>query len=231
MVAVLAAGVAAGIAVAMLTRGGANQTPSGLGGSGAGSCAATVEWKGTSYFGSQLQRTATLAQRLGTGTLPACADAAGSGTPARSVAIVAVEGIPPDEAVAIAGEPSTLYVEPGYLPQLPHTVLHDLLYGPNANLPNERGDCQQATTADVQARVQSASFGMLHVTLLESTKLPRDNYIFPDAHTVFTGGGKKPHVAPGDVVRANVLVCRRKDDPHFLKLVASSLSLGGPGRG
>ncbi|MEK6275348.1 MAG: hypothetical protein AABM30_08420 [Actinomycetota bacterium] len=40
------------------------------------------------------------------------------------------------------------------------------------------------------------------------------------------GGGEPPHVSPGDIVRAQVLVCRKRDDPHFLKLVATRLTIG-----
>jgi hypothetical protein len=65
----------------------------------------------------------------------------------------------------------------------------------------------------------------LSVTLLEPTKLPHENWIFTDARTVITGGGTKPHVKVGDVLRAQVLVCRHAKDPHFLKLVATHLSL------
>jgi RNA polymerase sigma factor (sigma-70 family) len=50
--------------------------------------------------------------------------------------------------------------------------------------------------------------------------------IFVDARTLIEGGGPEPHVAPGDEIRAQVLVCRHRNDPHFLKLVATRLFLG-----
>lgn len=227
VIGVLAIAAAVGIVIGIVSRGTRDETPSGSGGSAA-SCIAAVEWQGTTYVGSELQRAIPLGRSLGDGTIPACSDTPGSGgTPPRSVSIVAVAGLPSREAVAAAGDPSVLYVAPGYFPQLPKTGLHDLLYGRSANRPDERGnDCNGAATAQVRATVQSANFGLLHVTLLDADNLPRENWIFPDAQTVIVGGGDEPHVRPGDVVRAQVLVCRHRNDPHFLKLVATRLSLG-----
>jgi hypothetical protein len=233
--AVLAAAIGAAVAVAIATRGGdqasssRKQTPSRPGGSASASCAAAVEWHGTSYIGSKVRGPVKLASSLGEGTLPACNDmgGAGGGTPRDSVAVVAVDGVSSDEAVALAGDSSVVYVNPDSFPQLPHTALHDLIYGPSPDLPNERSECEpgHTSTADVRAVVRAASFGVLAVTILEPEGLPRQNWIFPDAQTVITGGGATPHVAAGDGVRAQVLVCRHADDPHFLKLVATRLSL------
>ena len=120
-----------------------------------------------------------------------------------------------------------MYVEPGYFMQVPHTPLHDLIFGTAVAIPNERSDCDSnhMTTADVRAVVRGANSGTLAVTLLDPTSLPRKNYIFPDARTTIMGGGSTPHVAAGEVVRALVLVCRHSNDPHFLKLVATRLEL------
>jgi Family of unknown function (DUF6281) len=221
---------AAAITIAIFGQWGREQNPSGSAGPAAGACAAAVEWQGTTYFGTKLQRAVTVDRSLGNGTLPACVDTntpGDSGTPARSVSLVAVAEVPSRQAVAVAGDSSLLYVAPEYFTQLPKTALHDVLYGPSADLPNERGnDCKGASTQEIRVTVQSANFGMLHVTLPASANLPRENWIFPDARTVIVGGGAEPRVRPGDVVRAQVLVCRHRDDPHFLKLVATRLSLG-----
>jgi hypothetical protein len=160
--------------------------------------------------------------------VPKCSDG-GDNTPTSEVALVALEGTPPAEAIAIADDPSTAYIKPGYFTQRPHTAIHDLLYGTDPNVPDERGDeCRQATTATVRANVQGASFGILHVKLLDSTEFPPNNVIFPDARTVITGDGANPHVEPGDLIVAEVLVCRKKRDPQFLKLVATRVSLPAP---
>jgi hypothetical protein len=239
--AVLAAAVCAGGAFAILTRDG-HQAPSraggrqgtlpGSSGSTAASCAAAVEWRGTTYVGSKVRGQVKLGSSLGDGTLPPCNDTGGkgSGTPPRSVPLAAVDGVASRDAVAVVGDPSVVYLSPGSFPQVPRTALHDLLYGPDPSVPNERSECErgQTSTADVRAIVRAPSIGTLNVTLLEPTKLPRANWIFPDAKTVISGGGAKPHVEPGDVIRAQVLVCRHAADQHFLKLVATRLFLPSP---
>jgi hypothetical protein len=118
------------------------------------------------------------------------------------VEVAAIEGVPSDQAVAVAGDRSTVYVEPRYFPQVAHTSLHDLIFGPGAKVPNERSDCERGhtTTADVRGVILSASFGVLNVTLLDPKELARANWIFPDAQTVITGGGTTPHASAGDVV-------------------------------
>ncbi len=229
-----AAAVAAiAIAVASLRERDREQKTSSSGGVTAAVCSAAVEWHGTTYLGNTLHRSITLGSSLGDGTIPGCIDSPGSsGTLARSVAIVAIAGLPPRQAVAVAGDPTHAYIAPGYFPQLPHTALHDLLYGPRTDVPDERGDdCNTAETTEVRATVRGANFGFLHVTLLDSTDLPSENTIFPDARTVIEGGGAEPHVNPGDIVRAQVLVCRHPNDAHFLKLVATRLAIGDAASG
>ena len=147
--------------------------------------------------------------------------------PEHSVKVAGIEGVSSDQAVAVAGDPSTVYLDPGYFMQLPHTPLHDLIFGSSDSEPNERSECErgQTTTADIRGVIRAASFGMLTVTLSAPKELPHENWIFPDVHTVITGGGSTPHVLAGDIVRASVLVCRHAADPHFLKLVATRLTL------
>jgi uncharacterized protein DUF6281 len=235
----LAAAAATGIVLGILSRGGdetssspssGHQQPrSSTGGSAAASCVAAVEWDGTMYVGTGVLRSrAKLGDSLGDGTVPPCDDMGGSDeTGSRSVALSAFDGVPPDQALAESGHPSTVYVAPGWLSQIRHTPLHDLLYGADADIPYERTECQpgHTTTADVRARVRGGGGGGIRVTVLEPTTLPRENWIFPDARTAVTGGGATPRVDPGDVIQAKVLVCRHAGDPHFLKLVATELSL------
>jgi hypothetical protein len=191
-------------------------------------CAAAVEWQGTTYVGETVSTPAELGAQLGEGQIPSCSDTPG-GTPTASqpVRLVVVSGVPREQAVAVAGDMGHVYLAPGYFPQLPGTPLHDLVYA-RSDAPDERGgDCDGAARVDVSAVVRSASFGLLHVTLDDPPdELPRDATIFPDARTDIEEGGNEPHVEPGDAIRAEVLVCRHANDPHFLKLVATRIELG-----
>ena len=226
--AALAAAVAAGVTVAILTRDGAQKRPSRSRGPATASCAATLDRNGTRYFGMTLHRPAPLGKSLGTGVVPGCGDGGGR-TPDQTISVVEINGVPPDQALGVAGNSLTVYVNPAYFTQIPHTPLHDLIFGPGTRLPNERRECQRGhtTTAAVRARVRGVGSGTLTVTLLGDTTLPRQNWIFPDARTVFAGIGADTRVEPGDVVSGTVLVCRHARDPHFLKLVATRLALDG----
>jgi hypothetical protein len=192
------------------------------------SCAVVVEWHGTTYLGTSVQQPMKLGAPLGHGSVPACNDTPGNsdGTGPQPLALAEIVGVPPAQAVASA-DWQTLYLAPGYFPQMPGTLLHDLIYGPRSRGPNERSNkCDDAKTTDVRAKVLAANFGFLRVDLQDAPRLPRRTWIFPEARTLFTGGGSPPHVDPGDTVRARVLVCRDPDDPHFLKLVATRLAIG-----
>jgi hypothetical protein len=191
-------------------------------------CVAAVEWQGVTYRGDKLNQPARLGRSLGEGSIPNCSDTnLGNGTPAQTVAIVAIADLPTQQAVAVAGDPTHAYIAPGYFPQLPHTALHDLLYGPRNDLPDERGnDCNNAETTEITATVRSANGGFLSVTGVDSPGLPHQTPIFPDARTVIEGGGAEPHVNAGDTIRAQVFVCRHPNDAHFLKLVATRIAIG-----
>jgi hypothetical protein len=197
----------------------------------AGSCALAVEWQGTTYIGGRANQPLSLGAKLGKGTIPPCVDMVGPNAPPPgppgSVTVVSIEGVPSRQAIATLGERTVHYIAPGYFPQLPSTGLHDLIFGPDPNIPDERRGCNDAQQAEVRAKVQSAFWGNLHVQLLDSPDLPRENWIVPEARTVIEGGGTEPHVSLGDVIRAQVLVCRHPNDPHFLKLVATRLFLDG----
>jgi hypothetical protein len=192
-----------------------------------GSCAAVIEWRGATYSGARAQRPLRFGAALGRGTVPACLDTPGSpGSELLPVALVEVVGLLPAQAVGFESG-DFLYLAPGYFPQQPRTPLHDALYGTHTDVPDERGDdCGDATVAEVRATVLAATFGSLRVELEDARDLPARTWIFPDARTLITGGGTPPHVSPGDSVRAQVLVCRKPDEPQFLKLVATRLALG-----
>ena len=226
--------VVAAAAIAIFDLGGEGK-PSRPGGVSFAACAgpAPVKWQGRTYSGGRANQLLSLGPKLGTGTTPPCSDTFVNGVPTPpgpqgSVTVVSIDGISPRAAIATLGERTIYYIAPGYFPQLPNTPLHDMVFGPHPNIPNERrDDCAAAEQAEVEAMVRSAERGYLRVTLLDSPDLPRENTIFPEARTVIEGGGAEPHVSPGDVIRAQVLVCRDPDDPHFLKLVATRLFLQG----
>jgi hypothetical protein len=227
--------VVAAAAIAIVDERGDDGKPSNSRVASSAACAgpAPVKWQGTTYSGGRANQLLALGGKLGKGTTPPCSDTVVNGVPTPpgppgSVTVVSIDGISPRAAIATLGERTIYYIAPGYFPQLPNTPLHDMVFGPHPNIPNERrDDCDDAAQAEVNAKVRSAGFGHLRVTLLDSPDLPRENTIFPEARTVIEGGGAEPHVSPGDVIRAQVLVCRNPDDPHFLKLVATRLFLQG----
>jgi hypothetical protein len=193
------------------------------------SCAAAVKWNGTLYLGNRVYHRLRLTKRLGRGTLPACRDTpSGTASPTQRVSVVAIANIPARVAVAVAGDAGVIYEAPGYFPQLPGTPLHRAVYGVREDVPNERGnDCDTAQTKDLTARVLGAPFGWLSVELRNVTDLPRKIGIFPDVHTTISYRQHGlPHVEPGDMIHATVLVCRHPNDAHFLKLVATRLKIG-----
>jgi hypothetical protein len=221
--------IAAAAAIAIFSERGGEGKPSSSGVI-AGSCALAVEWQGTRYYGGRANQLIALGGKLGKGTTPPCGDVVGPGAPPPgppgSVTIVSIDGVSPRAAIATLGERTVYYLAPGYLPQVPNTALHDIVFGPHPNIPDERrGDCKGAEQTEVKAKVRAANTLDIFVTLLDSPDLPRENTIFPEARTVIEGGGAEPHVSPGDVIRAQVLVCRHPDDPHFMKLVATRLFL------
>jgi len=226
----LALAIAAALAIFGELRG--DGKPSGPRGVSSAACARAVEWQGTTYFGGNANQLLSLGPKLGKGTIPPCGDTVVNGVPTPpgppgSVTVVSIDGVSPRAAIATLGEQTVVYVAPGYFPQIPKTALHDIVFGPRAGVPDERrDDCNDAERAELRAKVRSAFFGNLHVTLLDSPDLARENTIFPEARTVIEGGGPEPHVNPGEVIGAQVLVCRKPDDPHFLKLVATRLRLG-----
>ena len=98
-------------ALALLGAGcGGAQSPTARPVTASSACAAAVEWQSTTYFGTKVKREVRLAQSLGEGTLPPCNDGGGS-EPERSVKLAAIEGVSSDQAVAVAGDPSTVYLE------------------------------------------------------------------------------------------------------------------------
>jgi hypothetical protein len=201
------------------------------GGSSAASCAAVVEWKGTTYYGTgRLLKPISLTGPLGEGTVPSCQDTVpGSPSHARPVALARVDGVQPEMAIAVAGETDTLYVAPQFFPQIPGTALHDLIYG-HRDVPNERvgiEGCPTSTMATIDGSVVSSNLGFLRVDTADpDAEFRGDNPIFTDAATKITReDASTPYAEPGDSVRASLLVCRNPDDPHYLKLVATRVEI------
>jgi hypothetical protein len=191
------------------------------------SCAAVVQWQGVTYSAISSKQPVALGEELGNGVVPACGDTIVDGKPAgdsqpMELKLSRVVGIPEREAVASAD--GTLWVSPGYFPQLPGTAIHDAVFGADQNVPDERaGDCTR--TADVRATVRTAGLGVLDVDIVGAEGIPAETPIFTDARTQITGGGSPPRVEPGEAIQAAILVCRKPDDPHFLKLVATRLAI------
>jgi len=200
-------------------------------GTSAAACTALVEWEGTTYYGGRVNGSFSLAGALGKGTIPSCQDTVpGSPSPAQSVALVRVAGLPPEMAVALAGDTGTLYQAPQFFPQIPGTRLHDIIYGPGRNVPNERvgeGGCPASTTDEIEGSIVSSGLGVFRVDSSNpDAKLPGDNPIFTDAHTkVERADASIPYAEPGDAVRASVVVCRNPDEPHYLKLIATRVTI------
>ena len=192
----------------------------GQGSSSNAACAAVVEWRGSTYYGTSARQPLTLGEALDGGTVPPCNDT-NTGkveTDSQPVALASIDGLPTEQAVAT--DPSTLYVALGYFPQLPGTPLHDAIYGPRPDVPDERGKaCYDAQTKELKGTIRSESFGNLWLDR-------RRDPIFVEARTVVEGGGNPPHVKPGDSVRARALLCRKKEDPHFSKIVVTRLTIG-----
>ena len=222
----IAAVITAGIVGALLLIGRDGQAEA-QGQVSSASCAASVQWRGISYLGTSTKQPFELGAALGHGTVPPCNDTIpATNEQPTPLALARVVGIPPERAVA-SGDGLSLYVAPGYFPQLPHTELHDLIYGPRPDVPDERpNDCGEGTIAEVHGRVRTAYFGVLFLDFEDAAGLPEDSPIFPQAQTKIVDGGPVPHVDPGDEVQAEVVVCRKAEDPHFLKLVAKHLTIG-----
>jgi hypothetical protein len=192
----------------------------GQGSSTNAACASVVEWRGATYYGTTARQPLTLGEALDGGAVPLCNDTntGNEETGSQPVALASIDGLPAEQAVAT--DPSTLYVAAGYFPQLPGTPLHDAIYGSRSDVPDERGTaCHDAQTKELQGAIRNESFGNLWLDR-------RRDPIFTEARTVVEGGGSPPHVKPGDSVRAHVLVCRKKDEPHFLKVVVTRLTIG-----
>lgn len=239
LVALAVAGVAALLIVAVARNGSdpADRATSGRQGTRSvanAACAAAVEWEGTTYYGGRVNGSFSLGRALGEGAVPSCQDSVpGTPSPTQSVALVRVTGLPPEMAVAIAGDASTIYQAPQFFPQIPGTRLHDIVYGADPNVPNERvgeGGCSASTMAEIDGKIVSSSLGGLRVDSSDSdAELPGDNPIFTDAQTkVERADAAIPYAEPGDGVRASVLVCRNPDDPHYLMLVATRVTITPP---
>lgn len=100
-------------------------------GSGAGGCAATVEYAGRTYFGHAAEvPPSALGEQLGSGIIPACNDTNASGGRAEDVVVVELIGVPPEVAIAATYSDTTVFIRQGSdFESLPPT-LRDLIGAP-----------------------------------------------------------------------------------------------------
>jgi uncharacterized protein DUF6281 len=75
------------------------------GGSGDGSCAALITWRGHQYRGNSVAAPLAISpQPIGIGNVPACADVPGTHGSSHSVAVYRIVGVSSSKAIAIRGE-------------------------------------------------------------------------------------------------------------------------------
>jgi hypothetical protein len=118
---------------------------------------------------------------------------------------------------AVAGDRRTLYLAPGYFPQLPDFPLHAWLFA-RPSAPIERpARCETRRRVRVTGAVDSAIFGFLVVRTAR-----RQAEVFVDARTKIPHApGRLPYAKRGAKVRVQAVECRR--GKHFRKLVADRL--------
>jgi hypothetical protein len=180
-------------------------------------CAATARWHGTTYFGGHTLRDLPLGFAVRGGVVPGCNDTPGPNEPDMPIALRSIPRVP--LRTAVAGDRRTLYLAPGYFPQLPDFPLHAWLFaGPNA--PIERPAlCDTRRRVRLTGRVESAIFGFL---VLRATR--RQVEVFVDARTrIPHPRGRLPYARQGAKVRVVGVECRR--GKHFRKLVATRIDL------
>ncbi len=95
-----------------------------------GACAAAVVWNDEVYFGVSHKKLPPPGEALEDGEVPGCDDGGGPER-SRDVGLTAVSGVPPEVAVYVEGDPDDgIYLNPGYLLELPSHPLHREFYGP-----------------------------------------------------------------------------------------------------
>jgi hypothetical protein len=86
---------------------------------GPGRCPSRITWRGTVYYGAELQSRLPATLVLGTGGRPTCADVNGGEAGASStVEVRRFAGVDPSVAVGIGGEPDIAYLARAYFLRL-----------------------------------------------------------------------------------------------------------------
>jgi hypothetical protein len=180
-------------------------------------CAATVRWHGTTYFGGRTLRNLPLGVALRGGVVPGCNDTPGADEPDMPIALRSIPRVP--LRTAVAGDRRTLYLAPGYFPQLPDFPLHAWLFA-RPSAPIERpARCDTRRRVRLTGAVKSAIFGFL---VLRTSR--REVEVFVDARTrIPHAPGRLPRARNGAKVRVDGVECRR--GRHFRKLVADRIDL------
>jgi hypothetical protein len=93
-------------------------------------CTATVMWNDEAYFGVRHKHLPPPGDVLVGGEKPPCNDGGGAEEQTREVELRSVSGVPPEVAVYLADSPGDVYLNPGYLIELPSHPLHQVFYGP-----------------------------------------------------------------------------------------------------
>ena len=84
---------------------------SGASGSGAGGCAATIEFAGRDYFGHSANvGPADLGRKLGEARVPACNDTNGADEDDGTIVAVEISGVSPDVAVAVSDVDGAIFI-------------------------------------------------------------------------------------------------------------------------
>jgi hypothetical protein len=206
--------VAAGVATALAVAGAAAGSSSR-----ATACAATVQWHGTTYFGSRTLRDLPIGFALRGGVVPGCNDTPGANAPDMPTALRSIPRVALRTAVAVSGDRRTLYLAPGYFPQLPDFPLHAWLFRRRAAPVERPATCDTRTRVRVTGTVESAILGFL-VLRVRAHELA----VFVDAHTrIPHARGRLPYARRGATARVRGVECRR--GRHFRKLVANRVEL------
>jgi hypothetical protein len=91
-------------------------------------CAAVVVRSDETYFGVDHGNLPPPGEALEDGEVPGCDDGGGPEA-GRDVRLTAVSGVPPEVAVYAEGQSGSIYLNPGYLLELPSHPLHEAFYG------------------------------------------------------------------------------------------------------
>jgi len=153
-----------------------------------GDCAAAVVWNHEVYFGVFRKKLPPPGDALDDGEVPGCDDGGGE-EPSRDVGLTAVSGVAPEVAVYAEGD---IYLNPGYLLELPSHPLHQEFYGPPGR-PLRRA---QGKSCTIEGEIES-----LQEFIVQAPD--GEQWITVDARTRVKGfrRGGLPYLRIGDRVR------------------------------